>query len=214
MTNGVLKPLLIVLTACGCPGASTLIKNLKRNGEREIKIIGTDMDKEAVGRFLCDKFYHVPAGDSPDYIPFVNDILRREKPDILFPESSNEVPYLAKAKEELEANGTKVLVSSPEAITIASNKYAMYETLKAKGAKIDLPKYESASTHEEFHEAIELLGYPDNPVVFKPHIGKGSRGVRIIDPNADRYKKEIFNNSQYIRVNNMGFDEWVEYVNQ
>ncbi len=43
----------ILLTACGCPGASTLIRMLKNNGERPVEIIGTDMDKEAIGRFFC-----------------------------------------------------------------------------------------------------------------------------------------------------------------
>jgi len=87
-----LRDLKIVVTACGCPGASTLIRMLKANhGERKIKIIGTDMDKEPIGGFLVDKFYNVPIGSSEDYIPTMLDILEREKPDVLFPESSFEV---------------------------------------------------------------------------------------------------------------------------
>ena len=188
MYTGNSKSIKIILTACGCPGASTLIRMLKQNGERPITIIGTDMDPEAVGRFLCDGFYKVPTGTSSDYIRRMADIVEKEKPDILFPESSNEVLPLARALDVFESLGTKVIVSNPEAIENCVNKYLMYETLR-KRANIELPAYGTASTFEGFLETIGKLGYPDKPVVFKPHVGKGSRGVRIIDPGIDRKKQ-------------------------
>jgi predicted ATPase len=43
-----MKPIRVLLTACGCPGASTLIRMLKQNGEREVEIIGVDMDDQAI----------------------------------------------------------------------------------------------------------------------------------------------------------------------
>ena len=180
-----MKDLKVVLTACGCPGASTLIKMFKNNGERKIEIIGTDMDQEAVGRFLTDKFYRVPSGKSKEYIPKMLEIVEKEKPDVLFPESSFEVYPLACNRVRFEDLGTKVLVSDPEPIEVSNNKHKMYETLR-KNTNIDLPKYVSVESFDEFSDGIESLGYPENPVIFKPHIGKGSRGVRILDPKADR----------------------------
>ncbi|MFW9934518.1 MAG: ATP-grasp domain-containing protein [Candidatus Thorarchaeota archaeon] len=180
-----MRKLKVVLTACGCPGASTLIHMLKRNGERPIEVIGTDMDEEAVGRFLTERFYKVPPGDSPEYIPRMLEIIEKEKPDVLFPESSNEVLSLALNKEKIEGFGTKVLVSDPEPIELSNNKYRMYERLHSK-TKIILPRYISVSSLDEFLNAAEKLGYPENPVIFKPHIGKGSRGVRIIDSRVNR----------------------------
>ena len=64
-----LKPLKLVLTAVGCPGASTLIGQLRANGERPIEIFGVDLRPDAVGRFLCDGFATVPPGAAPEYIP-------------------------------------------------------------------------------------------------------------------------------------------------
>jgi len=175
----------ILLTACGCPGASTLIRMLKENGERPVEIIGTDMDKEAIGRFFVDKFYQVPAGKSKKYIPKMLDIVEKEKPDVLFPQSTYEVYPLSLNKEKFEKIGTPVIVSDPKAIEIANNKYKMYKTLDKK-TDIKLPEYHSVENLEEFLEAIKKIGYPDKPVIFKPHVGKGSRGVRIIDPNVNR----------------------------
>jgi carbamoyl-phosphate synthase large subunit len=39
---------------------------------------------------------------------------------------------------------------------------------------------------EAFQDAVHALGYPERRVCFKPAIGKGSRGFRILDANDDR----------------------------
>jgi carbamoyl-phosphate synthase large subunit len=175
----------IILTACGCPGASTLIRMLQKVPDRDVTIVGTDMDKEAVGRFLVDEFYQVPHGQSDEYIPEMMSIVKTEEPDILFPESTFEVHSLAKHREKFEALGTEVIVSSPEAIQTANNKFEMYEAISAQ-TDVDLPEYSLVHTHKGFRAAAEELGYPDEPIVFKPPVGKGSRGVRIIDPDVNR----------------------------
>ncbi|MBA7614860.1 hypothetical protein ES703_22134 [subsurface metagenome] len=180
-----MKDIKLILTACGCPAASTLVRMLKSNGERNIEIVGVDMDGEAIGRFLVDSFYQVPPGDSDDYIPRMVDITAKEKPDLIFPESSNEVYPLACNKRKFEDLGARMVVSNPEAIKVASNKYQMYEVLK-KHTDIDLPQYYLVNGLNDFLDAIDKLGYPDVPVIFKPPVGKGSRGVRIIHPTINR----------------------------
>lgn len=121
-----LKPIKVLLTACGCPGASTLIRMLKKNGEREVEIIGVDVDDQAIGRFLADRFFQVPLADSSDYIPQMLDLAKRVQPDVLFPESSMEVYPLAVHKKEFEDLGVTVLVSNPEVIETASNEYEVW----------------------------------------------------------------------------------------
>jgi carbamoyl-phosphate synthase large subunit len=64
----------------------------------------------------------------------------------------------------------------------------MYETLKeaSRHRYLPLPDYEGVDKYEDFIQAIYDLGYPEVPVVFKPQVGKGSRGVRIVHPKIDR----------------------------
>lgn len=180
-----MKNIKIILTACGCPGASTLIRMLKNNGERNIEIVGVDMDGEAIGRFTVDKFYQVPPGSYNDYISRMLEITAKEKPDIIFPESSNEVYPLACNREKFESLGAKVVVSDSKAIKIAANKYQMYEVLR-KRTDLQLPEYHLVNCPDDFLDAINKLGYPDVPIIFKPPVGKGSRGVRIIHPTINR----------------------------
>ena len=47
------------------PGRAALLRALRENGEREVRLVGTDMSERAVGRHLCDAFHLVPAGLRP-----------------------------------------------------------------------------------------------------------------------------------------------------
>jgi len=182
-----MRKIKILVTATGCPGASTLIRALRDNGERAVEIIGTDMDDNSIGRFYSDRFYKVPAAheDPEGFIASLSDIVKRESPDVLFPESSYEVYPIALNKYLFEKLGAKVVVSDPRQIEIALNKYMMYETLKSNG-KIGLPEYYYPKDLDEFVMYAYKLGYPSKPVCFKPHVAKGSRGFRILDESISR----------------------------
>jgi carbamoyl-phosphate synthase large subunit len=112
-------------------------------------------------------------------------IVEEENPDVLFPESSFEVPVLAEHRDRFEALGTRIVVSSPESIALANNKYLMYEALRQE-TDLPLPAYRWPRSLNEFVEATHELGYPGKPVCFKPHVGKGSRGFRIMDADISR----------------------------
>lgn len=179
-----LPKLKVLLTAVGCPGGVTMIRALKNNGEREIEIVGTDMRPEAAGRFFVDKFYTVPAGGSPEFIRRLVDIVERERPDVLFPQSSNEVHPLALYRQEFEQRGVPVLVANPRAIELSNNKGLMYAALE--GTKVPCPQMVACSDLEAFTRAVRSLGYPERQVCFKPAVSKGSRGFRILSARADR----------------------------
>jgi len=180
-----LRALRVLLTACGCPGASTLIRMLKGIQERTIEVIGVDMDDEAIGRFLADGFYQVPPADSPDYVPRMLKLVERVRPDVLFSQSSAEVPVLAAHRDEFERRGAVVPISDPEPIAIANDKHRMYEVLHEKTA-LPLPAYRLVMTLDAFCSAVSELGYPERPVCFKPPVAKGSRGFRILNPSISR----------------------------
>jgi carbamoylphosphate synthase large subunit len=61
----------------------------------------------------------------------------------------------------------------------------MYFTLEDNG--IDLPEYYACENIIDTRVALSKLGFPKNRVVMKPQVGKGSRGVRIIDDYVNRY---------------------------
>ena len=68
----------ILVTACGAPGAARLLRALRDNGERDVRLVGVDMSERAIGRHLCDAFHLVPPGVSSIAIPFSVKSLRIE----------------------------------------------------------------------------------------------------------------------------------------
>jgi carbamoyl-phosphate synthase large subunit len=185
-----LPPLKIVLTATGCPGAATLIRMLKANGERELRVFGVDVRADAVGRFLCDSFTTVPPGDSDEYLPALADVVDRERPDVLFVQSSAEVGPLALARATFADLGARVLVASPEAIAVCSDKAAMHAALAGSG--VPQPRFLTPRSLEEFVDGAHELGYPGVPVCFKPPIAKGSRGFHVLCPDVDTAHQLLF----------------------
>ncbi len=173
-----LPPLKLVLTAAGCPGASTLIRMLKANGEREMAIHGVDMRPDAVGRFLCDGFSLVPPGGTPEYVPALLEVVGRERPDILLVQSSAEVEAVARSREAFTDLGAVVLVAGPEAIAVCNDKAAMHAALQ--GTPVLQPRAMTPATIDDFIAGARELGYPDAPVCFKPRVAKGSRGFHIV----------------------------------
>ena len=179
-----MNDLKILITAAGCPGAATNIRHLKKIKEREIFLIGTDLNHDKIGKHWCDKFYTVPKGDDEQFVPRLLEIIDIEKPDVLFPQSSAEVITLSKNKDILEKTGVKVLISSEEAVYKSENKAELYKTLENTPVKI--PNFKIVNSLDEFLEAVETLGYPSIPVCFKPPISKGTRGFRILRDDVSR----------------------------
>lgn len=179
-----LRPLKIVLTAAGCPGAAALIRMFKTNGERDIAIVGTDARADAVGRFLCDGFATVPPGSSEEYVGALAAVVERERPDVLFVQSSAEVGPVSRARAVFEELGARVLVASPEAIDLCNDKGAMSAALS--GLPVPQPVTLEPGDLDAFVAACERLGYPVRPVCFKPPVSKGSRGFRILRRAVDR----------------------------
>ncbi|HEY7195918.1 MAG TPA: ATP-grasp domain-containing protein [Gaiellaceae bacterium] len=179
-----MRPVAVLVTAVGAPGAAALLRHLRENGEREVRIVGCDMNPLSIGRFVCDAFHTVPAGSDPSFADAVLDVCRAERVDIVLPESSNDLMELALAKERFASEGFPVMVSPPEGIRRANDKAEFLELLDELG--VPAPAWRRVSTAAEFSRAAEELGYPEESVCFKPAVEKGGRGFRILDPTVDR----------------------------
>ena len=143
-----MKDLKILITAAGSPGSATNIKYLKEIKERKLVLIGTDLNHDKIGKYLCDKFYTIPKGEDENFIPRLLEIIKKEKPDVLFPQSSSEVIPLSQNKDILEKEGVKVLISSEKAVYEAENKAELYKSLK--GSPVKIPKFRIVNNLSDF----------------------------------------------------------------
>jgi len=171
-----------MVTASGAPGTAALLRALRENGEREVRLVGTDMSDRSIGRHLCDAFHLVPAGSDPGFADALLELCRTEGVDAVLPQSSFDLLGLAEAKKRFE--GIAVLVASPDAIHRSNDKAETYELLHRIGVRA--PEFRRVNGAREAAAAAQELGYPKRPVCFKPVFSSGSRGFRVLDPTVDR----------------------------
>lgn len=177
----------ILVTAAGAPGAARLLRGLRENGEREIRLVGVDMSERSIGRFLCDAFHVVPAGADPGYADALVEVVEREGVDVVLPESSHDLPGLAAQRERFPV---PVLVSGPETVRRSNDKAETYELLHRIGVRA--PEFRRVTGAAGVEAAARELGYPERPVCFKPVFSSGSRGFRILDPTVNRAHQLLY----------------------
>jgi carbamoyl-phosphate synthase large subunit len=177
----------ILVTASGAPGAARLLRGLRENGERDIRLVGVDMSERSVGRFLTDAFHVVPPGADAGYADAILDVVEREGVDVVLPESSHDLQHLAAARERFPV---PVLVSGPETVRRSNDKAETYALLQEIGVRA--PEFRRVTGAAGVEAAAKELGYPDRPVCFKPVFSSGSRGFRILDPTVDRAHQLLY----------------------
>jgi carbamoyl-phosphate synthase large subunit len=175
------RPITVLLTASGSPGTAALARALRDNGERTVRLVGTDMSERSVGAHLCDAFHVTPAGSDPRFAEAVLDVAERERADVVLPQSSFDLAGLAEARAFFPM---PVLVSSPEAIHRSNDKAETYALLHRLG--LPAPDFRRVRGAASVADAARELGYPERPVCFKPVSSSGSRGFRILDSRVDR----------------------------
>lgn len=179
-TNG--TELTVLMTGAGAPGASGIIRSLRATDERDVHIVGVDMDPNAYGFALVDESYTVPAGGADGYVDRMTDIESRVGADVVLPLTTAELQPLSANRAAFDAT---VMVSEPDALRVANDKGKLYEFLAEEDFQA-APAYLRVETEAEFVDAVEALGYPDVPVCFKPPVASGMRGFRVLDERTDR----------------------------
>jgi carbamoyl-phosphate synthase large subunit len=179
----------VLVSAAGAPGTAALVRALKENGEREVRVVATDMAERSVGRHICDAFHLVPPGSDPDFGNAMLDVAEREAVDAILPQSSFDLLGLAEAKERFD--GVAVMVSSPDAIRRSNDKAESYALLDEIG--VPGPSWQRVVGGDAVTAAARELGYPDVDVAIKPAFSSGSRGFRILSAGADRREQLLKN---------------------
>jgi carbamoyl-phosphate synthase large subunit len=173
----------VLITGAGAPGTRGTVYALKNNPDGvKVRIVGTDIQSDVVGRFFVDQFHSVPIPEDPDYVDALLSICRTEKVELLIPQTTREIVVLSHLKAEFHREGTRVMVSGPDAIEIANNKWRLLQAFERLG--LPYPAYHLVRSESELIEGAKRMGYPGQPVVVKPPVSNGMRGLRVLKENA------------------------------
>lgn len=180
--SGVFDRVTVLMTGAGAPGASGIIKSLRRPDERDVRVVGVDADPDAYGFALVDEHYTVPRGDDERYVPRMAELVDEIGADVVLPLTNPELQPLADGRSAIDAT---VMVSDPGPLAVANDKGRLYEFLSDAGMTA-APRFRRVSTRSGFTRAVSSLGYPDEPVCFKRPVASGKRGFRVLDHSEDR----------------------------
>lgn len=171
------------MTGAGAPGGPGIIHCLR--AEPGIELTVCDANASASGRFIHPDFFQCPPASDSCYGDFMLQQCRELGIQILFPLVTRELFILAEKKKEFAKAGIRVMVSDKHVLEIANNKSQLHQHLKKQG--ITVPDFRVVCDLIELEEAFNELGYPEKKICVKPSVSNGSRGVRIIDANANEF---------------------------
>jgi carbamoyl-phosphate synthase large subunit len=96
-------------------------------------IIGTDIDALAPALQLVDRPYIVPRFSTPEYVPALAEICRREGVSLIFPLIDPDIPILAQQRATLEATGARVAAVGLDAARVTADKWLTVEFFRGLG---------------------------------------------------------------------------------
>jgi len=144
-------------------------------------IVTTDLVADVGGSIYSDKHYVVPQYSSPQYFPALQEIIQKERIQVVYPTHLDEILYLSQLGEGLPKWYRELAVlNPPEMVLSANNKPAMNSLWEQSGGL--LPKaFDSVSDVKD----------SDFPVIAKPPNG-ASRGYENIYRIDNRAVLEAF----------------------
>lgn len=169
-----LKPLNILITGVGGDIGQSVIKCLKDTKFNQ-NLIGCDIDPYSGGKNEVDLFFKAPpAIITEKYLCFIANLLEKERCNYIIPTTEQEIKFFDANRDFFERNKVNVLINNTSIINTFLNKYETICFLKRHG--FPYPKTYHLS---EFSTGLEF------PVIIKPEIGGGSKGVQICHDEDD-----------------------------
>ncbi|MGD6830730.1 ATP-grasp domain-containing protein [Sutcliffiella halmapala] len=176
--------------------------NMIKNNEdgKEFIIYGTHPNKNSVYLQACDFAEVEPDIDGMEYLHYCLNFCLKHKIDIFIPRKENVM--ISQHIERFEEIGTKVLVCpDSELMSILDNKELTYRSIQEINENnsflVSIPDYYIANNIEEFKEAYKTLKEKGHTVCFKPVIGEGAKGFRVVKDNIDSINDLLDNGIGY-----------------
>ncbi len=164
----------VLVTGTGGPSGVSVMRALGGVG---VDVYATDIDPNAAGLYLVDQDRRglIPRGDSEHVAAFVRDYGASREIDVLIPTVDSELLPLAIERESLAAAGIRLVLASEQTLRTCLDKWVLHQRCDGW---VRVP--ESVVADASFDAAGRTL-----PVIVKPRVGSGSRGIRLIERRAE-----------------------------
>jgi carbamoyl-phosphate synthase large subunit len=169
----------VAVTGVGAIIGQGIIKSL-RHCRFPVRVVGIDRNANSPGPHLSDVFEQKPdvPEDSQAYLAFWARIIREQHIDLILPGLELDMAFFHRHREFFSGLNVKLALNAPELIEQTADKWAFGQALSAIG----YPAIPSARP-DTWAQAISTLGAA--PLLLKPIQGNGSRGIVLLEDEAD-----------------------------
>jgi carbamoyl-phosphate synthase large subunit len=113
-------------------------------------------------------------------LPALVALVREHRAELLLPTVSDELPQVAAAAEEGRFLPARTAISDASSVGICHDKYLTALALTAAGVAV--PEFALPGQFEDTRAALAALGAP---LIVKPRVGRGGRGVVVVESPED-----------------------------
>ena len=178
----------ILITGAGALLGQGIFESLQNCNIRSRLIIGlADPSQTSAALYWGDFAHIIPFASSPDYIDALISIIKLKGYQLLIPGTDIELPILSANKNRIESStGCHVVVSDPNVIEIANDKYKTFEFLQAHS--LNPPRSWLPESFDLSSESVKF------PLIVKPR--DGARSIGLYQVNSLIELKECLNRSK------------------
>lgn len=175
---------ILVSGASGVVGYG-ILRSLKMT-DRDLHLFGTSIYEDSVAQGFCDTFLKAPRTSSSNYIDWLEETIKQHHIDMIIPGIEDDMYLWRENLERLEKGNAKLLLNSPDLISLCRDKWAFYQHLSSVNNSHVIP----SSLSSDFDKLSNKFGLP---FILKPRRGFASRGViTVTDPEMfSKHKEEI-----------------------
>lgn len=157
----------ILVTGAGGSPSVNFTRSLRQSDE-DYYIVGTDADKYYLQRAEVDARYLAPLAKDPQYIDYLNYIIKKENIEFVHAQNDVEVAFLSEHREEINA---KTFFPAKETVRILQDKFESFKVWEEAGIKV--PKTVLISRETDLQELLDGFG---GSMWIRAISGAGGRG--------------------------------------
>ena len=164
----------VLVTGAGGPSGISILRAM--DGE-PVTMLAGDIDPFGAGLYLVDPDRRsiLLRGDDPRFTDHLLERCRRDAVDVVVPTVDTELLPLARRRADFAAAGTTLVLASEETLTTCLDKWVLAERCRDH---VRVPA--TVVVDDDFDPATVAL-----PVIVKPRAGSGSRGIRLVERQAE-----------------------------
>lgn len=168
-----MESITVLLTPGGGPGILAQLAALKTSSRYRCRAVLADANPASGNLFLpeVDAAYHLPSFDSANYLPDLIRLIGREGVAVMYSGLDEEMPILARHRDQLKAAGCKLVLPPASALENALDKARMHTILTGS---VRMPR---TWTVNDSFDADAVWQALDGRIVVKVATSRGGRHV-------------------------------------